>query len=334
MTGIIKSNNGQIVSVKPTRDATQVAHVVETFKKQGANVLTVASLLEEAPIDHRLVVRVLEFDARRDFFSTGKGKYAPSKTALEAIASALGVQWSPMGCARRDDRSDPYYCEFQATAFVKDSATGEMRTYTATKSYDLRDGSPDAEECSEFQLKQKRRFIVALCDTGARLRVIRQLAPVRNDYSNDEIRKPFVTVSMVYQPGVDTGMANMAHHAAMQAQAAMFGFGAQQGQQFQALPASAPPALPPAQTQQEIEGDLFAEYCNEYGVVDSIEPDLDKFASLPRWISDQIAEVAVELSGYDLAAKLAEAGAKDKTIEELSDSALLRLYGACLELMK
>lgn len=295
-TAIVK-RSGRLT--KPTRDAAQVAAAVEVYRNEGANVLVDSSLLEEVPPDHRLVIRELQFDADRDFYPTRatrnpkKSKYAPSKRALEQIAAALGLQWRPDLCERLDDGKGNR-AAFKAVAIAPDTATGQPRMYEATYELDLRDGSAlheeYLEELGEAKRKAKRsrddqwkvdkkkkawrmrrRHVVALADTGARLRVIRQVAPVRNDYTYEEIRQPFVTVGVVYTPGIDDPETRrMVAREAARARMAMYWGGGLPAAETSTTPA--PAALThgdeAAEAFRQLEADNPAEFDD-----DTAEPD-------------------------------------------------------------
>lgn len=326
---------------KPTNDVRQVATIVERFRNTGANVLTTASFVEEIPTDHRLVVRVIEFD-RRDFFSTGSGRYALSKRALEQLASACGIIWRVDLTGRMDSRAHPNYVEFRAAAAAPDAQTGTPRLYSATCAMDLRDGSAATEEIlqkrnGKRQLQQKRRFIVALADTGARLRVIRQVIPVRSDYTENEIARPFVTVAMIYQPGVDDeGTRQQMVREAFRARQSMYYGAAAAGvgnpiPQVQRVESFDPQDVDVFGGRLEEEVEEPPHYFDVDGSVRDIEFDASIYAALDRRTRNELATEAMRRADYNLAAVFESHGKRPRPVEDLTDPALLRLYCACLD---
>jgi len=199
-------------------DPMVVLDTVERAKAAGFNVLTPASFSSEMPPDHVINVRKITA-GKADFYDTGGGKFAPSGRLLSRIATAGGMRWRVDLIRRTDDRRDPNYCEFEAVGVVPDPATGEPRAFKGSYALDLRRGGPRWDEAfaaarkvgktdelalaeTEKKITAKRKFIVQLAETGARLRVCRDAFGLRSDYTKDQTEKAFVVVALDYQPGL------------------------------------------------------------------------------------------------------------------------------------
>jgi len=212
---LARDKQAAMTLVRSTTDVQSVLKAVGEAKRAGFNVLTSATLTETLPLDHQLSIRMVASRGERDFFSTGRDKFAPSGKMLDKIAQAGGLRWRVDLIRRLDDRRDPYYCIYEAVGVAPDPATGEPRMMKGTKAIDLRDGSPlceemlenaraskynkteeDAQVAAKKAIRQKRKFINELTETGARLRVIRALFSIDSDFTAEEIKKDFVIVSL------------------------------------------------------------------------------------------------------------------------------------------
>lgn len=246
-----RSGEAGMTLVRSTRDTASVLEAVSKARQAGFNVLTSATLTETLPMDCQLSIRIVQVRGERDFYSTGKNKYAPSGKMLDKIAQAGGLRWRVDLFRREDDGREPYYCRYAAVGVAPDPATGEPRMMRGTKAIDLRDGSPLCEEmlenarnssynktpeaaqaAGEKAIRQKRKFINELAETGARLRVIRSLFSIDSDFSSDEIKRDFVIVSLDHIPHLSNDPAVNARHredARQLRQAMYYGIGAQPG---------------------------------------------------------------------------------------------------------
>lgn len=367
----LQKYEGDITVVKPTRDVGQIATMVAQAEGAGWNTLVPASLIDTVPEGFRMVARTLKFSSR-DFYKTGSKKvyngrrsdwvkvYAPHKRALEQIAAAAGIKWHPMMTGRTDDRSHPHYAEFRAVGIVRDPQTGEHSPHTATYALDLRDGSAQVKEIltrqddvekAKKELRQKRRFIVQLADTGARLRVIRSAYPVRSDYTKEEMERPFLLVSLVYLPD-DPEARRQAQIAAAQSSQALFGsmmnpqggsspWGMNQTQ----IGGTTPPALEEESEPEddaavdaefeaaieEGEGPLFGDEEEENPASRWEIRPLEDFRAAPREEQLAMAKIGIATVEYPYAQKVAEAGHKGKEVDDLSPAALDRLYRTLVE---
>jgi len=143
-------------------------------------------------------------------------------TTLNRLANAAGISYATR---RIDDRRDPQYVEFQAMGTLK-KADGTHLIATRTKGFDLREIEQEVIEQQTkkvrylikkgeikpqheaFQIKsrvkaemqQKRKHRVALCETGAILRVFRALIGMKSSYPISALNKPFVLPRIDFRP--------------------------------------------------------------------------------------------------------------------------------------
>jgi hypothetical protein len=131
---------------------------------------------------------------------------ALGKVALDKLEAAAGVR--RIGGGRTDDRTEPHFCEFNVILEITDF-DGTKRTGVGTRALDLRDGGPDATKTdyvggqtklvplSVANLLAKRQHMLALCETKARLRALRELLGLQQKYSLEDLSKPFVIPKLV-----------------------------------------------------------------------------------------------------------------------------------------
>lgn len=305
----------------PTRDVHQIKDEIANLAKQGFNTVAPPAFLSETPEDSALCIKILQFDVDKDFYQPpGSYELAPHKGALSQIAAAVGIQWEY--CRRQDDRSDPRYCEFEAAALVPDAATGQFRRQVSTYAADYREGSEQIASLSAKQTATKRRHIVALADTGARLRVVREATGI-GTYKKNEAARPFAVVSLVHRPG-SAGGASAAAVAlgAGNAAAFLYGGASTSGPIGPSGANSAPPAIDDADFPEELTGGASPA---------EVWPSAKQFAALPRKEKLATLEDAVTVSGYDFAGTMAAAGKKGASLEDLSSGNLSRLYETIIE---
>lgn len=148
-------------------------------------------------------------------YPTGGGKVALHKQALDQIAGMAGVSWEKL--TRLDDRSDPWYCEYEAIGKYR-SFDGQWQKLMDHKVMDLRDGSAavkrifaEAKEGKDpaVTLQFMRSHIASHCVTKARLRAIRTLG-VRTSYFPAELAKMFAVAKIAWNNDTDRPDAFMA----------------------------------------------------------------------------------------------------------------------------
>jgi hypothetical protein len=156
-----------------------------------------------------------------------KAQRAINKIGLMRIASCAGIVWTER-CGRRDDRRVPFVWEYFAEGDML-TPDGQWQTLSGTVEIDLRDGSPQiggwtlekweallkenrgkpkdeqkwsVNGWSDKRVLQARRFGLSLAESKSKLRAIRSIG-VQSVYTVEELRKPFVVLRAVYQPGAD-----------------------------------------------------------------------------------------------------------------------------------
>lgn len=142
---------------------------------------------------------IVQLDVRPNMgdFYPESGKLALTKRALDTLGDAAGVIWYAPGCKRLDNMQQPGYCSFQAVGGIR-RPDGTISWVTATKEIDLE--ALKLAGKSEKELNQIRVHKVALCETKARLRVLRALLHIKSTYTEEEARKPFVVTQVYLDP--------------------------------------------------------------------------------------------------------------------------------------
>ncbi len=145
-----------------------------------------------------VAVKILEAEV----YPTQGGKMGLTKSALDRIAIAAGVEWDPRESRRLDDGSDPLFVEYQAVGRFP-TLDGSYRTITGTKIMDLRDGSAQmrtilAAKNGEKTLSQTRTFIGEHAESKAKNRAIRSGLGLRSGYTSDELNKPFIVARLIF----------------------------------------------------------------------------------------------------------------------------------------
>ena len=190
---------------------------------------------EMVPEFHEIAIRPVTVDPNPTMGEVyklpGGAEVALTKVSLDKIAAAAGITWDPVRSGRLDDRSDPHYCHFRAVGTVRD-LDGSRRTLVGEKEIDLRDGNPSiftADEkrmavvwvngratdkidersrgyvrgWSRDRLDGARTHILAMAESKAKNRAIRQLG-VKSKYTTAELmQKPFVCLSLVFTGASD-----------------------------------------------------------------------------------------------------------------------------------
>ena len=194
----------------PVTDPTAASQALAAARAARCHVLgplTIGSV----PPGFAVAFRVVSF-AEHDYYEPerGSGKFAHLRHALDALLAASGGSTDPEQCRRVDDRTIPYYWEYQAGVKVPSFDGGPPRRVIKTRILDLRDGAPEAEESMgkaddspdrrAKKLRDKRKAGPAMCETKAMNRAIRAALGIRQSYGADERYKPFVCPVLVYQP--------------------------------------------------------------------------------------------------------------------------------------
>jgi hypothetical protein len=152
---------------------------------------------------------------RETYQQAGSSERGISKVALDKIGGAAGIDWDPVLSTRLDNRSHAWYCHCKAVGRVR-RFDGTWRTLSDEFELDLTDGSGEVEailarekrkekdegtryrgDLGRTEIAQKRKFILRLATTGARLRATRQLG-LRTAYNAEELAKPFIMAQLSF----------------------------------------------------------------------------------------------------------------------------------------
>lgn len=169
-------------------------------------------------------------DVYQDSVFTKGGDVAIAKIGLTKIAQAAGMS---ITTERTDPRTIPNLWEVRATVkFV--GLDGTPQVLTATEEHDLRDGAPRVKSFSPPQLNQARAKGLRGCEARAINAAIR-LFGIKQKYSREELKKPFVVVRIVFQPDMtDAATRQQVTERALAGASALYGSTA-------ALPAASTP---------------------------------------------------------------------------------------------
>ncbi len=139
------------------------------------------------------------------------GGYALKGQALFRLANAAGIVWNGEGSYRADPGTHADYCHWHAEGGLLD-LDGTMIPQDDDFRMDMRDGSAQYLKCfdeargdteqereakARRTIMQKRAKLLELAETGAKLRVIRKLLPIRS-YAAEELALPFIVARLVY----------------------------------------------------------------------------------------------------------------------------------------
>lgn len=198
----------------PLTDPHDVQEVLEHLGKI-ANLLGPVMALTEIPPDYALVFRVVAFDPEIRGGESSNGVWykqqrglALHKPALRQLVAAAGIADVPEQSGRLDDGRVPYIATVRVVISVP-RLDGSRLPVGATKTVDLRDGSPEYrnitkgaknEEEAAKLAGEARRFIERLAESKAKNAAIRDALAIRQVYTYDEARRPFVFPHLVYVP--------------------------------------------------------------------------------------------------------------------------------------
>ena len=123
------------------------------------------------------------------------GEVALSAIGLQKLAHCAGIS---LYTKRTDPRNIPNYWEYQAVARWT-GLDGAPIERSATKEWDLRDGSDQLKGFTPKQISEARKHGGRNAETRAINAAIRQLG-IKQKYTTEELKKPFGLVRVVYQP--------------------------------------------------------------------------------------------------------------------------------------
>jgi hypothetical protein len=138
-------------------------------------------------------------DTYRDKKFCQENERALTKTGILKLLRAAGID--VVRSQRTDDRKDALYAEWVVEIEIPE-LDGRRSRMTATRTIDLRPGSPQREKMTDKQAGQAVQVILENAETKALLRAARAGLQLRQKYTIDELSKPFVIPVLV--PDLDT----------------------------------------------------------------------------------------------------------------------------------
>jgi hypothetical protein len=217
------------------------------------NVLTPFAAISGIAAQHGIVRSVVQLDLRAQYASDPSREHggdlyggtpwlkggpkgaddeqlAPSRKGLRKIADCAGISYTTL-------RVDPYTIQhfwmFKAVGSFR-GVDGSVVTREATMEWDLRDGSERINGWKPDQVKEGRKNGLRNCESRAINALIRDCCGLKQSYTRNELKKPFLVVRVAFQPDMnDPDQRRMVAEAGLRSTSMLFG-GAP------ALPAHAP----------------------------------------------------------------------------------------------
>lgn len=197
------------------RSAAEATALLAEAKSIG-HLISPAPAVGSLPDGCSVSVSALMVDPNRETYpQPGSAERGLGKVALDRIGGAAGIEWDDQRSGRVDDRSNPWYCHCKAVGRVR-RFDGTWRPLFDECEIDMSPGGTDYEaiiareerkkrdegtsyrgDGGKLEIAQRRKFILRLCTTGARLRATRQLG-IRTSYTAEELTKPFIMVQLVF----------------------------------------------------------------------------------------------------------------------------------------
>lgn len=175
---------------------------VSTWQQKNFHVLSPVVQFTSLPAQHAIVASFVQLDPNpengevySDPLFCKNGEVAIAKIGLSKIAQAAGMT---IKTERTDPRTIQNYWEVRATARYL-GLDGNPQELDATVEYDLRDSSPRVRSFSDKQKAAARTHGLRGAEARAINAAIR-LFGIKQKYSIDELRKPFVALRVLWQP--------------------------------------------------------------------------------------------------------------------------------------
>jgi hypothetical protein len=239
---------------------------LEKYKAEGAILLMPSTHIAGLSEFHAPVIELVQLSSDpndgdvypHDNAKAGAGKkWRPTKQALMKLSVCAGVIWSPTESRRLDNGSNRDYIAYRAVGGIK-KADGqpvffsadydidfevmedELREQYEKKASYLKKGEGPAERpataqekseyieyCVRRDMLQKRKFKLRLCEAGAMNRVLRMLLGIKQAYTTEELKKPFVMMRIVFRPDfTDPQIKQQFIDASIKAMTGVYGPGA------------------------------------------------------------------------------------------------------------
>lgn len=185
-------------------DADGYNQQVVAWQKQGFAVLTPAAALSSIPKDHKVLVSQVRINPNPAFgevyqnpMFTRDGEVALTKPGLEKIAQCAGIGIDEI--SRVDSGTVEHVWSYRVRGHWI-GFDGTRIDRIATKTLDLRDGSPDLKGFTAKQIEQARRHGEAVCESKAINRLYRTYG-LRQKYSQRELAdRPFIVLKLQWEP--------------------------------------------------------------------------------------------------------------------------------------
>jgi hypothetical protein len=202
-----------------TREPAAIARMLDEAARH-LHLVSPATSVGAIPEGFTVVTSVVKVDAERETYPIqGSSDRGLSKVALDRIAQTAGVSADQSKSGRLDDGHDPRYVHYRWSGYYT-TLDGSTQEIFDDKVIDLRDGAPEVEglwskhraaiaewerggkngvppKSPEGTIREKRKHILSLCITEARLRALRTLG-LRISYSRQELARPFVVAKLAF----------------------------------------------------------------------------------------------------------------------------------------
>ena len=140
-------------------------------------------------------VRISADPEHGDVYKLRDGQFPLTKRGLEKIAHAAGISFHPEFSRVEEHRST--YCRYKAVGAMR-KADGTLQVVTGTYFIDLELDKKNG--MTEARLKERTKFIVQLCESGAKNRAIRSLLGLKSHYKPQELKRPFAVPRIDFAP--------------------------------------------------------------------------------------------------------------------------------------
>lgn len=208
------------------------ANALRDWQAAGCHVLSPFTQFSGIAQSYGLVVSVVLINpdkAAGEVYDNAGGKLAYlkhneralAKIGLRKIAEGAGI--STDQTTRTDDRRTPNFWEFKGIAEYR-GVDGSPIRRSATKEWDLRDGSAQLRGWTAAQVLEARKHGARNCEARAINAAIRESGcGIKQAYTVDELARPFVVVRVAFQPDMsDPAIKAMVTTANLSATAALY----------------------------------------------------------------------------------------------------------------
>ncbi|HXG70567.1 MAG TPA: hypothetical protein VNJ04_08145 [Gemmatimonadaceae bacterium] len=183
----------------------QYAQQLQLWQQQHVHALCPMVDFGALPEQYVLVPAMVKIDPNPDngevYFRPDickPGEVALTAQGLQKIARCGGIS---LDSHRTDPRTIRLFWEFKAVASWT-GFDGAREARSATKEWDMRDGSDQLKGMTDKQIGEARKHGARHAETRAISAVIRQFG-VRQKYKATDLAKPFGLVRVVYQPNMN-----------------------------------------------------------------------------------------------------------------------------------